>query len=34
VLTHVNHGMELMREESFGPIVGIQKVGSDDEACA
>jgi acyl-CoA reductase-like NAD-dependent aldehyde dehydrogenase len=24
--------MELMREESFGPIIGIQKVGSDDEA--
>lgn len=32
VLTHVNHGMEVMREESFGPIVGIQKVASDDEA--
>jgi acyl-CoA reductase-like NAD-dependent aldehyde dehydrogenase len=24
--------MELMREESFGPIIGIQKVGNDDEA--
>ena len=24
--------MELMREESFGPVIGIQKVGSDDEA--
>jgi acyl-CoA reductase-like NAD-dependent aldehyde dehydrogenase len=34
VLTHVNHGMEVMREESFGPIVGIQKVASDDEAVA
>lgn len=32
VLTEVNHTMELMREESFGPIIGIQKVGSDDEA--
>ena len=32
VLTHVNHGMEVMREESFGPIVGIQKVSGDDEA--
>ena len=32
VLTHVNHGMEVMREESFGPIVGIQKVAGDDEA--
>ncbi|MFO1329518.1 MAG: aldehyde dehydrogenase family protein [Rubrivivax sp.] len=32
VLTHVDHRMEVMREESFGPIVGIQKVASDDEA--
>ncbi|MGZ8254284.1 MAG: aldehyde dehydrogenase family protein [Burkholderiaceae bacterium] len=32
VFSHVNHSMELMREESFGPIIGIQKVGSDDEA--
>ncbi len=24
--------MELMREESFGPIIGIQKVGGDEEA--
>jgi acyl-CoA reductase-like NAD-dependent aldehyde dehydrogenase len=32
VLTHVDHGMEVMREESFGPIVGIQKVASDEEA--
>ena len=34
VLTGVNHGMEVMREESFGPIVGIQKVAGDDEAVA
>jgi acyl-CoA reductase-like NAD-dependent aldehyde dehydrogenase len=34
VLTNVNHTMELMREESFGPVIGIQKVGSDDEAVA
>jgi acyl-CoA reductase-like NAD-dependent aldehyde dehydrogenase len=34
VLTNVNHTMELMREESFGPIIGIQKVRSDDEAIA
>ncbi len=34
VLTNVDHRMELMREESFGPIVGIQKVKSDDEAVA
>ena len=26
--------MELMREESFGPIIGIQKVASDAEAVA
>ena len=32
VLTQVDHRMEVMREESFGPIVGIQKVGSDAEA--
>jgi acyl-CoA reductase-like NAD-dependent aldehyde dehydrogenase len=34
VLTNVNHTMEVMREESFGPIVGIQRVGGDDEAIA
>jgi acyl-CoA reductase-like NAD-dependent aldehyde dehydrogenase len=34
VFTDVNHTMELMREESFGPIIGIQKVRSDDEAVA
>ena len=34
VLSHVNHRMELMREECFGPVIGIQKVGSDDEAVA
>jgi acyl-CoA reductase-like NAD-dependent aldehyde dehydrogenase len=32
VFTNVNHGMELMREESFGPVIGIQKVASDAEA--
>ena len=32
VFSDVNHSMELMREESFGPIIGIQKVGSDEEA--
>ncbi len=32
VLTEVNHSMRLMTEESFGPVVGIQKVSSDDEA--
>jgi acyl-CoA reductase-like NAD-dependent aldehyde dehydrogenase len=34
VLTGVHHGMALMREESFGPVIGIQKVVSDDEAVA
>jgi len=32
VLIHVNHQMELMREESFGPIIGIQKVSGDAQA--
>ena len=32
VFANVNHGMDLMREESFGPVIGIQKVGSDAEA--
>jgi acyl-CoA reductase-like NAD-dependent aldehyde dehydrogenase len=34
VLSKVDHTMELMREESFGPIIGIQQVASDDEAVA
>ena len=32
VFSHVNHTMALMREESFGPVIGIQKVADDDEA--
>lgn len=32
VLANVDHTMELMREESFGPIIGIQKVSSDAQA--
>jgi acyl-CoA reductase-like NAD-dependent aldehyde dehydrogenase len=32
VLTDVDHSMEVMREESFGPIVGVQKVSGDEEA--
>ncbi len=32
VFSKVNHEMELMKEESFGPLIGIQKVASDDEA--
>ena len=34
VLTKVNHQMAVMREESFGPVVGIMKVADDDEAIA
>ena len=34
VLVDVNHGMRLMMEESFGPVVGIQKVKDDAEAIA
>lgn len=32
VLTNVNHQMAVMREESFGPVVGIMKVADDNEA--
>ena len=32
VFSNVNHSMELMREESFGPIIGIQKVSGDAQA--
>jgi acyl-CoA reductase-like NAD-dependent aldehyde dehydrogenase len=32
VLSNVNHQMELMKEESFGPVIGIQQVSGDDEA--
>lgn len=32
VLVNVNHSMSIMKEESFGPIVGIQKVRNDEEA--
>jgi len=34
VLVDVNHGMKLMVDESFGPVVGIQKVSSDADAVA
>ncbi|QOF70230.1 aldehyde dehydrogenase family protein [Aminobacter sp. SR38] len=34
VLTNVDHQMSVMREESFGPIVGIMKVRNDEEAIA
>jgi acyl-CoA reductase-like NAD-dependent aldehyde dehydrogenase len=32
VLVDVDHSMRVMFEESFGPVVGIMKVSSDDEA--
>ncbi|VVN47098.1 Succinate semialdehyde dehydrogenase [NAD(P)+] Sad [Pseudomonas fluorescens] len=34
VLVDVNHEMAVMRDESFGPVVGIMPVASDDEAIA
>ena len=34
VLIDVDHGMAVMTEESFGPVVGIQEVKDDDEAIA
>jgi acyl-CoA reductase-like NAD-dependent aldehyde dehydrogenase len=32
VLVNVDHTMDVMREESFGPVIGIQKVAGDEEA--
>jgi len=32
VMVNVDHDMEIMREESFGPVIGIQKVRDDEEA--
>ena len=34
VLVDVDHGMALMTEETFGPVVGIQPVKNDEEAIA
>ena len=34
VLVDVDHGMRVMTEESFGPVVGIARVTGDDEAVA
>ncbi len=34
ILLDVDHSMRVMTEESFGPVVGIMKVRSDDEAVA
>jgi len=33
VLVGVDHSMTVMREESFGPVIGLQRVGSDGEAA-
>lgn len=32
VLANTDHSMKVMMDESFGPIIGIQKVGDDEEA--
>ena len=34
VLVDVDHSMNIMREESFGPVIGIMRVRNDDEAIA
>ncbi len=34
ILTGVTHDMRVMRDESFGPVVGIMPVASDEEAIA
>ncbi|MGB3199766.1 MAG: aldehyde dehydrogenase family protein [Nodosilinea sp.] len=34
VLTEVNHTMTVMQEETFGPVIGIQRVASDEETVA
>lgn len=32
LLTNVNHGMKVMKDETFGPVIPVMKVKSDDEA--
>jgi acyl-CoA reductase-like NAD-dependent aldehyde dehydrogenase len=32
VLLEVNHTMRVMTEETFGPVIGVMKVGNDEEA--
>jgi acyl-CoA reductase-like NAD-dependent aldehyde dehydrogenase len=34
VLTNVDHGMQVMTEETFGPVAPLMSVKSDDEAVA
>lgn len=32
ILSNVDHSMDLMKEETFGPVIGVQKVSSDEQA--
>ncbi|KAL2267804.1 hypothetical protein VTJ83DRAFT_5081 [Remersonia thermophila] len=32
LLVHVNHDMQVMRDETFGPVIPVMKVGGDEEA--
>ena len=32
VLTEVTHDMSVMKAETFGPVIGVQRVASDDQA--
>jgi acyl-CoA reductase-like NAD-dependent aldehyde dehydrogenase len=32
VVVETNHSMELMRDETFGPLIGVQRVSGDEEA--
>jgi acyl-CoA reductase-like NAD-dependent aldehyde dehydrogenase/gamma-glutamyl-gamma-aminobutyrate hydrolase PuuD len=34
ILANVTHDMQVMTEETFGPVIGIMKVANDDEAIA
>jgi acyl-CoA reductase-like NAD-dependent aldehyde dehydrogenase len=34
ILTNVTHDMQIMKDESFGPIIGIMKVSNDEEAIS
>jgi acyl-CoA reductase-like NAD-dependent aldehyde dehydrogenase len=34
IITDANHDMQVMREESFGPVIGIMKVTNDEEAIS
>ena len=34
VIIDTNHDMKIMKEETFGPLIGIQKVNDDEEALA